>query len=87
MNNTQTFFDAGEVFSGKPSGTQVDGFLTASEYTPAVDPRYQFHDSSRDVVVWFLMEKPEPLYLYGPTGCGKSSLVRQLAARLNYPVF
>ena len=83
----RTQFDAGDVFSGKATGTQVQGFMQASEYTPALDVRYQFHDSSRDVVVWFLMENPEPLYLYGPTGCGKSSLVRQLAARLNYPVF
>ncbi len=84
---TKTQFDAGEVFSGKSSGTTVTGFSSSSDYTPRPDNRYQFHSSSRDVVVWFLMEKPEPLYLYGPTGCGKSSLVRQLAARLNYPVF
>ncbi len=90
MKNTNyelTSFDAGELFSGKASGTQVTGFEQASDYTPKLDTRYQFHDSSRDIVVWFLMEKPEPLYLYGPTGCGKSSLIRQLAARLNYPVF
>ncbi len=84
---TTTQFDAGTIFSGKASGTQVFGFAEPSDYTPSVDTRYQFHDSSRDVIVWFLMQKPEPLYLYGPTGCGKSSLVRQLAARLNYPVF
>jgi cobaltochelatase CobS len=37
-------------------------------------------------VVWFL-EKSEPLYVFGPQGSGKTSLVKQLAARLNYPVF
>lgn len=84
---TQKQFDAGDIFSGKPSGTKVLGFDTPSEYTPALDLRYQFHESSRDVVVWFLMEKPEPLYLYGPSGSGKSSLIRQLGARLNYPIF
>ena len=33
------------------------------------------------------MNKLDPLYLYGPTGSGKTSLIKQLAARLNYPVF
>ncbi len=84
---TRKQFDAGMVFSGKSSGTQVWGFAEKSEFSPTIDSNYEFHDSSRDVVVWFLMDKPEPLYLYGPTGCGKSSLVRQLAARLNFPVF
>lgn len=82
-----TQFDAGTVFSGKASGTQVQGFEEPSEYTPVLDSDYEFHDSARDAVVWFLMQNPEPLYLYGPTGCGKSSLIRQLSARLNYPVF
>ena len=80
-------FDAGEVFSGRASGSKIRGFEKPTPFSPEVDEGYVFHESARDVVVWLLMEKPEPLYLYGPTGCGKSSLVRQLAARLNYPVF
>lgn len=80
-------FDAGQIFSGKPSGTMIFGYDTPSEYTPAVDSSYIFHDAGRDVIVWFLMEHPDPLYIFGPCGCGKSSLVRQVAARLNYPVF
>lgn len=84
---TPTMLDAGEIFSGKASGTMVQGFDEPSDHTPARDDQYEFHDSARDVVVWFLMTRPEPLYLYGPTGCGKSSLIRQLASRLNYPVY
>ena len=84
---TQIQLDAGQIFSGKPSGTMISGYDTASEYTPAIDPDYLFHESSRDIIVWFLMNNPEPLYICGPTSAGKSSLVRQIAARLNYPVF
>ena len=48
-----TDIDAGEVFSGKPSGTTVRGYAVPSAYTPAIDHEYIFHESSRDVVVWF----------------------------------
>ena len=84
---TQTTHDAGELFSGKPSGTTILGCSEPSIYTPQIDPLYAFHESSRDVIVWFLMDKADPLYIYGPSGCGKSSQIRQIAARLNYPVF
>lgn len=84
---TQIQLDAGQIFSGKPSGTMINGYDTASEYTPAIDTDYLFHESSRDIIVWFLMNNPEPLYICGPTSAGKSSFVRQIAARLNYPVF
>ena len=37
-------------------------------------------------MVWFI-DTSDPLYVYGPTGCGKTSVIKQLAAKLNYPVF
>lgn len=79
-------FDAGLVFSGTASGTAIQGFEEASSYTPKADSNYVFHDSSRDIIVWFLTQN-EPLYIYGYQGCGKSTCIKQLAARLNYPVF
>lgn len=78
--------DAGLVFSGKASGRLIQGYAKPSAYTPAVNPDYLFHESSRDIVVW-LMNPADPLYVFGPTGCGKTSCIKQLAARLNYPVF
>ena len=83
-----TDFDAGLVFSGKASGTKIRGYDAPTAYTPALDSQYSFNPTSgRDLVLWFLMEHPDPLWISGPTGCGKSSAVRQIAARLNYPVF
>ena len=88
LNIKPTMLDAGLVFSGKASGTMIHGFESPTEYTPTINSNYDLNVSAaRDVVVWMLMNTPEPLYLFGPTGCGKSSLIRQLAARLNYPVF
>jgi cobaltochelatase CobS len=86
QNLTPTDLDAGTVFSGNPSGKMVRGFSASTMFTPAVNPNYILHKQSRDLVVWFV-NPSDPLYVYGPTGCGKSSLIRQLAARLNYPVF
>ena len=78
--------DAGELFSGKPSGRTVKGYAAPCAYTPSIDPTYLFHESSRDIIVWFL-DASDPLYVYGPAGAGKTSLVKQIAARLRYPVF
>ena len=83
---TPVEMDAGLVFSGVPTGNKIWGFQNPCLYTPAIDPHYSFHESARDAAVWF-MNKLDPLYLYGPTGSGKTSLIKQLAARLNYPVF
>lgn len=79
-------FDAGTVFSGKKSGTTVIGYEKPCQFTPQINPDYIFHETSRDVIVW-LIAPPSPLYVCGPSGGGKSSLINQLAARLNYPVF
>lgn len=78
--------DAGEIFSGKSSGTTIRGYSVPSAYTPRFDPDYIFHESIRDLIVW-LLHPTDPLYIFGPTGCGKTSCIKQLAARLNYPVF
>lgn len=79
-------FDAGAVFSGSPSGKMVKGYAEANAFVPVMDGNYIFHKHSRDMVVWFL-DSSDPLYVFGPTGCGKTSCIKQLAARLNYPVF
>ena len=79
-------FDAGAVFSGSASGKMVKGYAEVNPFVPNVDDKYIFHEHSRDLVVWFL-DSSDPLYVFGPVGCGKTSCIKQLAARLNYPVF
>lgn len=78
--------DAGLIFSGQASGRMISGFAETSSRTPPINPDYVFPDTIRDLVVWF-MQPSDPLYLFGPTGSGKTSLIHQVAARLNYPVF
>jgi len=81
-----TDLDAGLVFSGTASGRKVKGYATPNSFTPELNPEYLYHESSRDVIVWF-MNTSDPFYLFGPAGSGKTSLIKQLAAKLNYPVF
>ena len=79
-------FDAGEIFSGKKSNNPVWGFAQPSYYTPERDPNYIFHNTCQDICLWHMAE-PEPLYVYGAAGAGKTSLIKQVASILNYPVF
>ena len=64
--------DAGDIFSGQASGRMIKGFAAPCCHTPAIEPDYLFHESMRELVVWF-MNPSDPLYVFGPTGSGKSS--------------
>lgn len=81
-----TSLDAGQVFSGRPSGTVVMGYDAPSERTPRVRQDYMAPKWLRYVNLWFI-HSSEPLYLVGPSGCGKTSGVKQIAGMLNYPVY
>jgi cobaltochelatase CobS len=75
-------------FSAKAAKTDplpVDYFQTETSFTPAVKP-FIF---TKDVLfkTWAWLQTSDPLYIFGPTGCGKSATVEQLAARLRIPLF
>jgi cobaltochelatase CobS len=86
QNLTPADLDAGLVFSGRASGRTIKGYASASPFTPSLNPFHVFHEQARDLIVW-LLDASDPLYVFGPQGSGKTSLVKELAARLNYPVF
>ena len=52
--------DAGQVFSGRPSGRTIKGYDAPCPYCPLADHDYLFLESSRYVIVWFLV-KSDPL--------------------------
>ena len=85
MENIRTF-EASALFPGCPPGTKLEGWASPSPYTPKADPRYVLPPWAQDIVVWLLYGR-EPLYLFGPTGCGKTSCIRQVVQKLNYPVY
>jgi len=57
---------------------------------PKIDPLYRFRPSVLSgVLTWFETREvlKDSLWLYGPTGSGKTSVFEQVCARLNIPVY
>lgn len=79
-------YDAGELFAGRKSGTGIAGYDAANDFVPASNPGFIVPRWGAKVISWFAAD-PEPLWLSGPTGSGKSALVRWIASKLNYPVY
>jgi cobaltochelatase CobS len=81
-------FPVGPTFGIKvPKGFTVEGF--ADDKHPFIPPKkpYVFRkDQLRDVLAFLERPRGDGLYIVGPTGAGKSSIMRQTAARLNWPV-
>lgn len=71
-----------------PKKVTVKGLNPGKEGVPQVEHDYSFRrDLLRDFLAWWnFAPAGEGLMLTGPTGSGKSSLVLQAAARLNWPV-
>ena len=64
---------------------QVQGFVRKTRFTPNIDPGYVFPMEETLVLLMGFASKDRML-LVGDTGTGKTSLVEQVCARLNYSV-
>lgn len=93
QNNTQTLrpiqFPLADTFNvkGIPDAVTATGFQGQSPYVPKASPNYQFRkDHLR--ALWMFLQQPDgdAFYITGPTGSGKTSLVTEYAARVNWPV-
>lgn len=71
-----------------PKSLVVEGFVDESNpYIPPKEDEYVFRkDHLRGVLAFLSRPRTDGLFLTGPTGAGKTSLIRQVAARLNWPV-
>ena len=76
------------VFGLKGRGrlTLVTRFLERDPAVPAADPHYLFRPDLTLPVLQALERPNEPIFLMGPTGAGKTTLIEQVCARLNRPV-
>lgn len=71
-----------ETLQGK-ADKQIPGYTTPDVYTPKINPDFEFDPAA----VWAVllgMDCDDHILIAGPTGSGKSELVKQIAARLNY---
>ena len=82
FNITKTF-----ELEGIPNELTIQGYHEGSPFVPDLDRHYLFRkDILSDILAWHMLGGSEGLYLTGPTGSGKSTLVTQVATRLNIPV-
>jgi cobaltochelatase CobS len=87
MTATQRF-DVAATFTvqAKP-GLEIEGF--ADETNPYIPAKREYmfrNEGLREVLAFLRSAQGDGMYLTGPTGAGKTSLVMQIAARLNWPL-
>ncbi|BBL60884.1 CbbQ/NirQ/NorQ/GpvN family protein [Methylomonas sp. SURF-1] len=70
-----------------PASMTVEGFVPANNpFVPVQKPYVFRREPLRDVLAFFRNPNGDGLYITGPTGSGKTSLVEQAAARLHWGV-
>ena len=81
-------FPLAETFGiAAPDHLTIQGFADASHPLIPTRKDYVFRrEPLRDVLAFLTQSHGDGLYITGPTGSGKTSLITQVAARLNWPV-
>lgn len=79
--------DDGSRYQFNPAWRCTGFSDTENPRIPKRDPNYVFSTSIlQDLLIFLLYPQGTALWLTGPTGCGKTSAVMQVASRLNWPV-
>lgn len=86
-------YDIGETFGIEAAkGQFVTGYEPGSQYVPQAEEHYRFDRGVlRDLMVWWNMNlngvNKDGMYLFGPTGAGKSAAFVNFCAKLNIPLY
>lgn len=82
-----TAYDMGLRFSGKASGRTIMGLAQgeSNPFVPALDKSYVFPVWGAEILNILSFEKR--LYVFGPTGSGKTSAIKWIAGAFNIPVY
>lgn len=87
--NPYQSFDLRGLFNGIfPPGLLMSGYADkAHPLVPTAHEDYVFAEHPTREIIMFLDDPDgEALFIAGPTGCGKTSCVTEIAARLHWPV-
>jgi cobaltochelatase CobS len=90
MNLKRKNYSLNEAFGiGLPRDQHVTGYEPSScPYVPNRDPHYKWDRATlRDLIVWWQEGGRDAIYLFGPTGAGKSSALRNFCAALKIPMY
>lgn len=82
-------YDLGVIFNvPELNGQLIEGYKQATPFVPSDEAGYQFSlELLCDLMVWYQGLSSDGLYVFGPTGCGKSSAITVFCARLNIPLY
>ena len=86
-------YDIGLTFGIEAAvGQFITGYEPGSQYVPSAEENYRFDKSVlRDLMVWWNMNlsgnNKDGMYLFGPTGAGKSAALVNFCALLNIPMY
>jgi len=87
MATTQRFHVAKTFQVNMPQNLEILGFADDTHPQIPVRKPYVFRpELIRDVIAYLHSSGGDAMYLTGPTGAGKTSLITQMASRLNWPV-
>lgn len=74
-----------DVF-GFPSQMPLQGFVSGHPLVPTATPGYVWDAKlAKDFIEWLTEPNPDPLWVSGPTGCGKTDALKNVFAALNIP--
>lgn len=78
-------FDLGEALYGKATGNCINGWDAPQPYTPKRDADFVPPAWLSDIIVG--LRRQDNIYIFGPTGCGKTAAVKFVASFFNWPVY
>ena len=82
---TPTTYTVQEVF-GFNSTLPLSGFVAGHPLVPKATPGYVWSAMmAKDFIEWLTEPNPDPLWISGPTGCGKTDALKNVFAALHIP--